>query len=115
MNKGVEGKYTVRIELPDALMMPAWQAYARVGRENPDDDSVTRNYKQAMQVIEGGTYTDEHGVSFDLKATPLEKVPPAVVIWVGANVVTYVTEQFSIEKNSSAPPSGRQTPDDTTG
>lgn len=99
MEKNVEGKYKVTVYLPDELLMPVWQKYARVGRDNTDDDALTRNYKQALEVIEGGTYSGPDGEEHSLKDTPIEKVPPAVVAWVGATVTVWTAEQFAIEKN----------------
>lgn len=115
MNKSVEGKYQVTISLPDALYMPVWQEYARIGREHAGEDNVTANFLKARAVIESGSYTGADGVERDVKTTAIAEIPPAVVAWVGSTVLVYVNEQFAIEKNSSAPSSGRQPPASTSG
>lgn len=114
MNQNVEGVYSVRIELPDTLYAPAWQAYARVSRDETDEDGITRFYRRALEVIEGGTFTVD-GVEHDIKTTPIEKTPVAVMKWIGDRVTVYVSEQFAIEKNSSAPSSDTPTGDSTSG
>lgn len=96
-------KINVRIELPDVLKFPDWQAYFKRQRELVDQDNITYLFLPALPLIEGGEYT-VGGKTYDIKNAG-EDVPASVARWVGKTVLDWVNAQLETEKNLSAPPS----------